>query len=87
MESTRDQNQAPATPASEILILYQVEGMEGQRGRLTHVYARDEEHARQLTSDWRCSYPHLSSITYTPCPEGFGIVTTYLPGTKVMNSE
>jgi len=46
----------------------------------THVYARDEAHARVRAATWIVLYRCCSQLEVTACPDGFDLQTRSLPG-------
>ena len=53
----------------------------GKYGEMTHVYARDEQHARERARTWIAAHPHLTECTFRAFPNGFKFVRRELPGT------
>lgn len=62
-------------------ILWVVYATDGKYGEMTHVYARDEEHARERARTWIEAHPRLTDYTFKAFPNGFQIVRRRLPGT------
>ena len=48
---------------------------------LTHVYAQDEQHARELARSWLEKHAHLPEHELRECPHGFQFQFRRLPGT------
>ncbi|GER89673.1 hypothetical protein KDW_38350 [Dictyobacter vulcani] len=44
------------------------------------VYARNQQHARDLSRKWLEHLPHLPHHSYTACPDGFMIGNIFIPG-------
>lgn len=61
-------------------ILWIVQASNGKYGKIVHVYARDEAHARERVRNWLEAHAHLPQVRFTAHPHGFQIVTGWLPG-------
>jgi len=62
------------------LTLYIICATNGNCGELTHVYARDEQHARGKARYWLEERMYLPEHTVKAFPDGFQIVASRLPG-------
>ena len=62
------------------LILWIVAACDDYQCALTHVYALDEQNAREQAADWLLGYPHLPLHLFRPYPCGFRIDRLVLPG-------
>ncbi len=64
----------------ELLTLWIIFASNGKMSELTHVYARDEAHARQQVQVWLEKRPALPEHTFRAYPSGFRFGFTTLPG-------
>jgi hypothetical protein len=61
-------------------VLWIVKASNSKYGEITHVYARDEQHARERARNWVEVHPHLPEVQFKAYPHGFQIVRGRLPG-------
>jgi hypothetical protein len=55
--------------------------------RSTHFYARDELHVRQQAAPWVARHFDYPDVEFKVCPDGFGVQSLSLPGTKTVSKQ
>lgn len=51
--------------------LWVIHATDGKRSELTHVYAFNEQHARERACTWIEAHPHLPEVEFKAFPGGF----------------
>ena len=67
--------------------LWIIEATNGKYGKIVHVYAKDEQHARERARYWLEAYSHLPQIHCKAYPNGFQFFRRWLPGSICIGNE
>jgi hypothetical protein len=60
--------------------LWVIHATDGKRSELTHVYAFNEQHARERACTWVAAHPHLPEVHFRAFPGGFSMGHRWLEG-------
>lgn len=63
-----------------LLTLWIIKASNRKWVEITHVYASDEQHARERARNWIEAHPHLPEVEFKACPNGFQFARRWLPG-------
>lgn len=66
--------------------LWVIHATDGKRSELTHVYAFDEQHARERACTWIAAHPYLSKVDFRAFPGGFSMGRRWLEGQIVFEN-